>query len=159
VLAAGRPRQLFWFSLAETILYGSTVWLASSHGLIVVCIAVSSFQIASLILSYIVLLHSTVGVSRTQLAHDIGPALVASVPLLVVAEILRHALSGALPVPAVAVVCAAAGGGVYIAALRVVSAAAWADVMLLAGPMLPRLPRRSRASRPIAAAPVEPSRP
>ena len=161
VLAAGRPRQLFWFSLAETLLYGGTVWLASAHGLTIVCVAVACFQIASLVLSYVILLHSTVGVARTQLIRDIGPALVASAPLLLVATVMRHLLTGVVPVPVVVILCGGVGAGVYIATLRVVSASAWADVMLLIRPMLPRLPSSLRPAKPLAggASPVEPSRP
>jgi hypothetical protein len=161
VLAAGRPRQLFWFSLAETLLYGGTVWLASAHGLTIVCVAVACFQIASLVLSYVILLHSTVGVARTQLIRDIGPALVASAPLLLVATVMRHLLTGVVPVPVVVILCGGVGAGVYVATLRVVSASAWADVMLLIRPMLPRLPSSLRPAKPLAggASPVEPSRP
>ena len=61
VLAAGRPKALFVFGCAETLAYAATVWVASSHGLTLVCVAVSGFQLISLFLAYTVLLHSTVG--------------------------------------------------------------------------------------------------
>ena len=41
VLAAGRPKALFVFCCVETLAYGATVWLASSHGLTLICVAVS----------------------------------------------------------------------------------------------------------------------
>ncbi len=52
VLAAGRPKALFAFCIAETILYAATVWVASAYGLTLICVAVSCFQIASLVIAY-----------------------------------------------------------------------------------------------------------
>ncbi len=157
VLAAGRPSALFWFCLVETLLYGGSVLWASSSGLTVVCIVVSGFQIASLIVSYTVLLHSAVGVGRTQLLRDVGPALLACVPLLVVTAAIRHGLMSHLPVPVMAVIATAVGGAAYITALRALSAAAWDDILLLAGPVLKRLRPRPRLE--LALAPASPSQP
>ena len=61
VLAAGRPNALFVFCCAETLLYAAAVWVASSYGLTMVCVAVSGFQVASLVIAYTVLLRSAVG--------------------------------------------------------------------------------------------------
>lgn len=153
VLAAGRPSALFWFCLVETLLYGGSVLVASSAGLTVVCIVVSAFQIASLVVAYTVLLHSAVGVARSQLLHDVGPALLACVPLLVVTAAVRHGLMAHLPVLAMAVIAAAAGGATYVAAIRALSAAAWDDILLLAAPILKRLRWTPRLAVAIAPAP------
>jgi O-antigen/teichoic acid export membrane protein len=167
VLAAGRPKALFLFCCAETLAYAATVWAASSHGLTVVCVAVSGFQILSLFLAYTILLNSTVGMGRTQIFRDLGPAVLASAPLLLVAMALRRALADQVPVPVVLVVAAAAGGGVYLLVLRALSKEAWNDVALLARRGLPDigllgrrlLPGRlrSRSASPVAATP-SPSR-
>ena len=66
VLAAGRPRALRVFAVAETMLYGGTVWIASAYGLTIVCIAVAGFQIASLLAAYTVLLPLTAGTTGTR---------------------------------------------------------------------------------------------
>ncbi|MHB1836471.1 MAG: oligosaccharide flippase family protein [Solirubrobacteraceae bacterium] len=141
VLAAGRPRALFVFSLVETVLYGVTVWAASSHGLAVVCLAVSGFQLTSLVLAYVLLLHSAVGIARTQLLRDLGPTLAACVPLLVVVLALRNALGPAFPVPALLALATLSGAATYVTSLRVLSRGAFDDVALVIGPLLARIPR------------------
>jgi O-antigen/teichoic acid export membrane protein len=155
VLAAGRPTALFVFCCGETLLYAATVFIASAHGLTVVCVAVSGFQVASLVIAYIWLLRKAVDMPRTQIFRDLGPALLASTPLLLIAMGVRKALDGQVPVLIVLILAAAAGGVVYLLALRVLSKAAWSDVVLLANRVLPlerlrrhlspgRLVRRSR---------------
>ena len=137
VLAAGRPKALFAFCCVETLAYAATVWVASSHGLTLVCVAVSGFQLISLFLAYTVLLHSTTGMRRTQIFRDLGPAVLASAPLLLVAMALRRAMADEVPVPVLLVVAGAAGGAVYLLVLRSLSKDAWNDVALLARRVLP----------------------
>lgn len=137
VLAAGRPKALFVFCCFETVLYAVVVWRASSYGLIAVCVAVSCFQVVSLLVAYTVLLHSAVGIARTQIFRDLGPAVLASAPLLLVVMALRQGLQGQVPVLVLLILAAAAGGAVYLAALRALSTEAWNDVVLLAHRVLP----------------------
>ena len=161
VLAAGRPKALFVFCCAETLAYAATVWVASSYGLTLICVAVSGFQILSLLTAYTVLLRSAVGMGRAQIFRDLGPAILASIPLLLIATALRRALADEVPVPVLLVVAGAAGGAVYLLALRTLSTEAWNDIALLAHRVLPgverlgrRLPRgripRRRSTRLIA---------
>jgi lipopolysaccharide exporter len=157
VLAAGRPRALFWFNLGETLLYGTTVLVASSHGLTVVCVAVSVFQIISLIINYTVLLHSAVGAPRNQIIRDLGPTLVATSVMLAIGLLVRRALGSGLPVPVTCAVVAAAGAPVYLAILRALSPAAWKDLKMMVRTVTPRRVRNrfTRTARaPRAAAPV-----
>jgi lipopolysaccharide exporter len=149
VLAAGRPTALFVFCCAETVLYAATVWVASSHGLTLVCVAVSGFQVASLVIAYIWLLRKAVDMPRTQIFRDLGPAVLASTPLLLVAMAVRKGLEGHVPVLVVLILASAAGGMVYLLALRVLSKEAWNDVVLLANRVLPlqRLRRLVPSSR------------
>jgi O-antigen/teichoic acid export membrane protein len=148
VLAAGRPKALFAFGCVETLAYGATVWVASSHGLTLVCVAVSGFQLLSLVLAYTVLLHRTTGMGRAQIVRDLGPAVLASAPLLLVAMGLRRALADQVPVPVLLVVAGAAGGAVYLLALRAASKEAWNDVNLLAQRVLPGVGRLGRRLLP-----------
>ncbi|HEY4825137.1 MAG TPA: oligosaccharide flippase family protein [Solirubrobacteraceae bacterium] len=148
VLAAGRPKALFLFCCAETLAYAATVWVASSHGLTIVCVAVSGFQLASLLIAYTVLLHSTVGMARTQIFRDLGPAVLASTPLLLVAMALRRALADQVPVPVLLILAGAAGGTVYLLALRALSKEAWSDVALLTQRVLPGVERLGRRLLP-----------
>ena len=121
VLAAGRPNALFMFCCAETLAYAVTVWWASSHGLTLICVAVSGFQVVSLLVAYTVLLRSVVGMGRAQILRDLGPAVLASVPLLIVAIAVRRELQDQVPVPVLLLLASAAGGGVYLVALRALS--------------------------------------
>lgn len=148
VLAAGRPKALFLFCFAETLAYAATVWVASSYGLTLICVAVSGFQIASLLIAYTVLLRSTAGVPATQIFRDLGPALLASVPLLLVAMALRRGLAGHVPVLLLLILAGAAGGGVYLLALRALSKDAWDDVALLVQRVLPGFERLWRGALP-----------
>ena len=148
VLAAGRPKALFAFCCAETLLYAATVWIASSYGLTVVCVAVSGFQVASLVIAYTVLLRSAVGMPRTQIFRDLGPAVLASVPLLLVAAAIRRGLDGEVPVFIVLILASVAGGATYLVALRALSKEGWNDVALLAHRVLPGVERLGRRLRP-----------
>ena len=156
VLAAGRPRAMFVFSLVETVLYGATVWVAGAYGLTVVCICVSGFQVVSLLFAYTVLLHSAIGVPRTQIFRDLGPALCASAPMLAVTMAVRVSLSTELPRPAVLVIAGLAGGTAYLLALRALSGGAWDDVAMLIRRVAPFLARRAR-SVPVSGAALAPA--
>lgn len=145
VLAAGHPKALFVFFCAETLLYTAVVWAASSHGLILICVAVSGFQVTSLFIAYTVLLRSAVGMGRMQIFYDLGPAVLASTPLLLVAMALRQGLQGQVPVPILLIVAGAAGGAVYLGALRALSNEAWNDLALLAHRVLPGVGRPGRS--------------
>lgn len=154
VLAAGHPRAMSIFSIIEAVLYGVSVLVASSYGLTVVCIVVSAFQVASLLLAYVILLHVTADIPRTQILHDLGPAVLASVPLLIVAAAIRHAIDTDLPVLLMAAVAGAGGGAAYLLALRAVSKTAWGDVAILLQRVLPgvsqlsvRIPSFARAHK------------
>ena len=149
VLAAGRPNALFMFCCAETLAYAVTVWWASSHGLTLICVAVSGFQVVSLLVAYTVLLRSVVGMGRAQILRDLGPAVLASVPLLIVAIAVRRELQDQVPVPVLLLLASAAGGGVYLVALRALSQDAWNDVALLAHRVLPGVERLGRRLSPV----------
>ena len=148
VLAAGRPNALFVFCGVEVLAYAATVWVAASYGLTLICVAVSGFQIASLVIAYTVLLRSAAGVRPTQIFHDLGPAVVSSVPLLLVAMALRRGLASHVPVLLLLVLAGAAGGGVYLLTLRAVCREAWNDVALLVQRVLPGLGRLGRRVLP-----------
>jgi PST family polysaccharide transporter len=150
VLSAGRPKALLVFSCAETLLYAATVWVASSYGLTLICVAVSGFQIVSLVVAYTVLLRSVVGVRRTQIFRDLGPAVLASTAVLLVVMVLRRGLEGQVPVLVLLVLAVAVGGAVYLVVLRVLSKEAWSDVALLARRVFPGIERVGRrlSSRP-----------
>lgn len=146
ILAAGRPNALFVFSLAETVLYGATVWVAGSHGLVTVCIAVSTFQVVSLVGAYMVLLRSAVGVPPTQILKDLGPAVLASAAVFAAGTLLTHALGHELPPAVVCLIVGATGGAMYVVALRSLSAPSWNDLAMMAQRVLPSRIRKAAPS-------------
>jgi len=142
VFAEGRPGSLMVFSVVETVLYGATVWIASSYGLVTVCTAVSLFQISSLLLAYTVLLPAAVEVPRTQIFKDLGPAVLASAVMFLVGVVLTHALGHDLPVVVLCALVGAAGGALYLITLRSLSAASWHDLAKIIQRLLPRRMRK-----------------
>jgi lipopolysaccharide exporter len=148
VLAAGRPRALFVFSLAEMLAYGATVWVAAAYGLTTVCIAVSVFQVIALTLAYLLLVKPAAGVGPLELVRDIGPALVSCVALLAVTVPLDHLIGPSFPALAQLLVAGPAGLLAYGLTLRLLFPAAWSDVALLVRRVLPERWLRGRGTLP-----------
>lgn len=138
VLAAGKPRALMVFNVCEVALYAAMLFLVSAGGdLVVVCAAVAGFRVASLIGSYAFLLGPVLESSVFELLDDAGPALLGCLALAAAALPLRLFLDA--PVVPLLAACAAAGFTAYAAVLRLVSPASWADILLIAGRLVPAL--------------------
>jgi lipopolysaccharide exporter len=155
LLAAGRPRTLLAFNLCRLGVLAAAVLVASSYGLIAVCVVVAGFQVLTLLASYALMLSRTVGVTLRQLSADLGPALASSAIMLAVAFPLERAIaaSGAsspATVAAVGALCAP----IYLIALRLVSPDSWADLMLLARKLLGRGRRRESPRLPVEGSPA-----
>ena len=148
MLAAGRPRALFAFNLYRLAALAAVILLAVPYGLTGVCVAVVAYQVVTLVGSYRLMLGRMVGVTLRQLVLDIGPAIMASGILLAVAFALTHALAGSVPIPLTIFLVCALSAPVYLLALRLISLAAWADLVLLAQRML--LPRSRRETAPVS---------
>jgi O-antigen/teichoic acid export membrane protein len=147
MMAAGRPRALLAFNLYRVAVLAGAIILAVPFGLTAVCIATAIFQVVTLIGSYWLMLGRLVGVTLRQLALDIGPAIAASGIVLAVAAPLAHALStGGLSRPITVLLVCAPCAPLYLVALRLISPAAWADLLLLARRVL--LPRLRRGTPP-----------
>jgi O-antigen/teichoic acid export membrane protein len=155
LLAAGRPRALLIFNLCRLTILAAAVLLAVPYGLIAVCIAVSGFQLVTTVASYGLMLSRLVGVTLRQLARDLGSALVSSGIMLAAVFPVARALAAAnLPRPVTVVVTSALAAPLYLLALRLTSAAAWNDLVLLARRVLPRVRRReSRLALKTSSAP------
>lgn len=152
VLAAGRPTAQLAFSAVEAVLYAAVVWLASSHGLVAVCLAVSGFQLLSLVTAYTVLLRAAVGVPRTQIFRDLGSAVAASAGVAALGALVTHALGHRLPAAWLCLIVGFVTAPVYLMALRSLSAQSWNDLLMIARRLLPS---RARAAVPSLAAPLE----
>lgn len=155
LLAAGRPRTLLAFNLCRLTALAAAVLIAVPHGLIAVCIAVSTFQVATLLASYGLMLPRMVGVGLRQLARDLTPGLTSSAVMLAAAMPLVHSLTAAnLPSPLVVALAGALGAPLYLVVLRLVSPAAWGDLLLLARKMLRRDAPRKAPRVPLEGSPA-----
>jgi O-antigen/teichoic acid export membrane protein len=146
VLAAGKPRSLMVFNVCEVLLYAAMLFLVSSGGnLVLVCAAVAGFRVATLIGSYAFLLGPVLESSLVELLDDAGPALLACLALAAASLPLRLFVD--LPVVPLLAACAAAGFTAYAVALRMISPASWADILLVVSRVVPGLnaekPRRA----------------
>jgi lipopolysaccharide exporter len=145
MLGAGRPGALLAFNLSRFAVLGAAVVVAAPYGLTAVCITVAAFQVATVALSYALMLSRLVGVTLRQLAEEIWPAIASSAVVLAAAFPATSFLSnGGLPRPMVVLLVSLLAAPLYLLALRLVSPAAWADLALLARRVL--LPRRRRAT-------------
>jgi lipopolysaccharide exporter len=155
LLAAGRPRILLAFNLCRLGVLAVAVLVAASHGLIAVCIAVAAFQVVTLIASYALMLSRVVGVTLRQLGADLVPALVASAIMFALAFPLTAAIAAAgASSPTTIAVVGALSTPVYVAALRLLSPAAWSDLILLSRKVLRRGERRRATPLPLEGSPA-----
>ena len=149
LLAAGRPRALLGFNLCRLGVLAAVVLVAVPHGLVAVCIAVSGFQVVTMVVSYWLVLSRLVGVTLGQLVRDLAPATVSSAVMLGAAFPLVGALNASgVPRPVTVLIASALAAPLYLVALRLIGPAAWADLVLLARRLLPRV-RRGKPRLPL----------
>jgi PST family polysaccharide transporter/lipopolysaccharide exporter len=132
VLAAGKPRVLAVFNTCQLCAFALTVLAAASFGIVAVASAVAAFHVCALVIAYVVVLGRVAGLRLPDLLHDVGPAVLTSVLLVIVAlptdAVLASAGAAALPTMLAA---AAAGGIVSQLAARSFFPSAFADVVLV----------------------------
>lgn len=137
MLAIGRPRPLLYFNIAMVAAYGGVVVLASSHGLVVVALAVVGVHLAVLGGVYHLLLRRYLDITIGRLIPELGPAAAGCVALLAVCVPLTQLLSGSFPSFLTLGLVGIAGLAVYAVVLRVAFPAACADLRLLVARVLP----------------------
>ncbi|HEY7831346.1 MAG TPA: oligosaccharide flippase family protein [Solirubrobacteraceae bacterium] len=137
MLALGHPHALLRFNVAMLLGYAAVVLLASSHGLIVVAVAVTAFYLVILIGVYRLLLSRYLGISIRGLISELAPALGGCLALASIAMPLRILLAPTLAAPFVVVLVGVSGLLAYMLALRVVSPAVWRDLHMLLARVLP----------------------
>jgi hypothetical protein len=130
------------------------VFVASSHGLIVVAITVVGVYAAILAGVYRLLLQRHVGIPAKALLSELRPAVAGAAGLIPVGFAVRHGLELA-GAPELIVLVFAGGAGVlvYAVVLKLAFPGAWADLWMLAVrvvPALDRLPRPGRGRRAAA---------
>ncbi len=155
VLAAGKPRTLLGFNLYRLATLAVVVFIAAPYGLNVVCVAVAAFQVITLIGSHRFMLARLAGLTVGDLVRDIGPATLASAIMLAAAYPLARGLAAqGLSSPVTIMIVAIVAAPLYLLTLRLLSPAAWADLLLLARRVLPRFGRRKAPPLPLDGSPA-----
>ncbi len=150
LMAAGRTRALLGYGWAHFAVYAGTIVVIAPLGLAAVSIAAVSVHVVFLVVAYVMLLHGHPehGPLR-RLWDDVGPALVSSLALLVVAAPMSSAMSSAGVPASLNVLCVAVvAGSAYLVVLRIAFPAAWRDAMLLVRRILPARLFRSKPAAP-----------
>ena len=98
-----------------------------------VCVAVAAFQVITLIGSHRFMLARLAGLTVSDLVRDIGPATLASAIMLAAAYPLARGLAAqGLSSPVTIMIVATVAAPLYLLTLRLLSPAAWGDLLLLA---------------------------
>jgi lipopolysaccharide exporter len=155
LLAAGRPRELFWFNVALLAVYAGAVFATVGQGIVAVAIAVVGVYVVQLIAVYAILFRKVVGIPVSRMIGDLAPAVVGGLALLAVCfpacALLREA--GMPPIVVVSAI-GALGLLVHATVVRRFFPLVWQDLVALARRVLPSrmLPGALRVD--VAPAPV-----
>ena len=133
VLAAGKPKPLFFWNVAKLTTITLVVLLTAPEGITAVAIGVTSYRALECFASYELLLHRLVGIPLRSLWTDASAGVLSSLPLLG-AAFAASELGSALGAPTFVqlLLIVAAGGLAYLATLRLAFREAWADLSLIA---------------------------
>jgi PST family polysaccharide transporter len=152
MLASGKPRALMLFNSCVLPVYGLAVFLTAKHGLVTVAVAVVGIHVLMLAAVYLVLFRMVLKMPIGRLVTDLAPAVVGGALIVIVgmplADALRGAGAGAIPVVAAVSLAAAI---LHLGALRSLFPAVWADLVSLFRRLVPaRMPLRRPAPSPSA---------
>ena len=149
LMAAGRTRAILAYGVAHFAVYVGGVLLVASHGIVAVAAVAGIVHGVFVIVAYQVLL-GRLSLALRALWADLAPAVASCLGLAAVAIPLNAALTQMHAiVPVQALVVGAAGGGAYLLALRLISGAAWSDLVATIRRLLP-----ARALRRLRLAPA-----
>ena len=154
LMAAGRARALLGYGVAHFLVYAAAVLVVAHDGIVAVAIAGSVVHTIFLAVAYEVLLRGEGRHPMRILWLDLRPALVSCAALAVAVAAADAGLTAAgAPLPGRMTAIVAAGGGAYLAALRIWFPATAHDLAAVVGRILPR---RLSFGRIGPAMPVEP---
>jgi O-antigen/teichoic acid export membrane protein len=153
-LATGHAGTLFRFNLAFLVATGAAVFLAAPSGLVPVCIAVSVVHVGMVALAQVVIVARLAGFPIRDIVDDVLPAALASAALLAVGAVLETGLGGVEGSVVNAALVAAAGGGAYVAVMKLAFASTWNEIVRTVRQAIPRRPSRRRVAAPAESAPA-----
>jgi O-antigen/teichoic acid export membrane protein len=138
LMASGRARAMLLYGVAHFAVYIAAVFVASSRGLVPVCIAAAGVHAIFVVVAYQVLLRGRGERALRFLWRDISAATVSCVALVVAALPVELALSaGAVSALPHLLLVAGAGLTGYLAVLRVAFGTAWRDLVAFVVRVLP----------------------
>ncbi len=153
LLAAGRPRELFWFNVVLLAVYSGAVFATVERGIVAVAIAVVAVYVAQLVVVYAVLFRRVVGIPVSRMVSDLAPAVVGGLALLGVCFPVAHLLRGAdLPPALIVATVGALGLLIHSVVVRQLFPAVWGDLTALARRILPARLQPGARPVPVAAA-------
>jgi lipopolysaccharide exporter len=148
MLAAGRPRELFWFNVVLLAVYAGAVFATVGQGIVAVAIAVVAVYIAQLLAVYGILFRKVLGIPVNQMVGDLAPAVVGGLALLAVCFPVTYLMRQAdLPPFLIVATIGALGMLIHCAVVRMLFPLVWRDLSELTRRILPSrmLPRRPAA--------------
>jgi O-antigen/teichoic acid export membrane protein len=149
MLAAGRPRELFWFNVVLLAVYAGAVFATVGQGIVAVAVAVVAVYVVQLVAVYGILFRKVLGIPVNQMIGDLAPAVAGGLALLAVCFPLTYLMreAGLPPFPIVATI-GALGLLIHCAVVRMFFPLVWRDLSELSRRILPSrmLPRRPAAA-------------
>jgi lipopolysaccharide exporter len=145
MLAAGRPRELFWFNVVLLAVYAGAVFATVGQGIVAVAVAVVAVYVAQLLAVYGILFRKVLGIPVNQMVGDLAPAVAGGLALLAVCFPLTHFMREAdLPPFLIVATIGALGLLIHCAVVRMFFPLVWRDLSELTRRILPSrmLPRR-----------------
>jgi len=148
LMATGRARALMGFGWGHFVVYGLVVLVVAPLGIVAIAVAASLVHTLFLLVAYALMMAGSEERPLTQLWHDIKPATVSCIALVMIAVPASIALR-TVPVAAVLYLAAVslAGGAAYLLALRVWFPGSLASLCSFAGKLIPRILRRGQLRR------------
>lgn len=119
LLSQGHPKVLLWFNAVSFATFGGAVALATSHGVIAVCVAGAAAQFVLMVGAHVFVLRPLLGIPPTDVVREVVPPLAACGPLVAIAFAGTHHFADSSPwlvLPAVSLVASLS----YLVTLRLV---------------------------------------
>ena len=132
LLATGHPRALFTYNLVVVAAYVAGVLIAVPHGLVAVSWTVVGVTAVSFLVLQYAVVERVVGIPLLETLRDAVPALCSGLVLLATAWLGVQLLDPVLPDVLVLLVPGTVALAVYALILRVLFAATWRDLAVLA---------------------------
>jgi lipopolysaccharide exporter len=147
LMASGRARAILGFGVAHFAVYAVVVWFVAPVGIEAVAIVAAAVHTAFIFVSYVMMVRAGVRQAIPHVWRDVAPATVSSTLMAAVAVPASLLLSNAdTPAFSQLVLVTVGAGAAYVAALRLLFASTWRDLVAMLTRVVPlhKLPRLRR---------------